>query len=56
MCLTAGENAMWVSAQMGHKDWGFTARTYSKFIDSDQAGAGSKLEELAANPVDINVA
>ena len=37
---------MWVSAQMGHKDWGFTARTYAKFIDSDQASAGSKLEAL----------
>jgi hypothetical protein len=35
MCLTTGENVMWVSAQMGHKDWGFTARTYAKFIDSD---------------------
>ena len=46
MCLTAGENVMWVSAQMGHKDWGFTARTYAKFIDSDQASAGSKLEAL----------
>ena len=44
MCLTAGENVMWVSAQMGHKDWGFTARTYAKFIDSDQASAGSRLE------------
>jgi integrase len=46
MCLTAGENVMWVSAQMGLKDWGFTARTYAKFIDSDQASAGSKLEAL----------
>ena len=46
MSLTAGENVMWVSAQMGHKDWGFTARTYARFIDSDHASAGSKLEDL----------
>ena len=46
ICLTAGENVMWVSVQMGHKDWGFTARTYAKFIDSDQSSAGSKLETL----------
>ena len=48
MCLTAGENAMWVSAQMGHKDWGFTARTYAKFIDSDHRDVGSKLEAREA--------
>ena len=35
---------MWVAAQMGHKDWGFTARTYSRFIDSDHLDIGSKLE------------
>jgi len=51
MCLTAGENVMWVSAQMGHKDWGFTARTYAKFIDSDQSSAGSKLEALQRDQV-----
>jgi len=48
MCLTAGENVMWVAAQMGHKDWGFTARTYSKFIDSDHLDVGSKLEAREA--------
>ena len=56
MCLTAGENVMWVAAQMGHKDWGFTARTYSKFIDSDQVSAGSKLEELATKAANTNEA
>lgn len=42
MMLMADEPVMWVAAQMGHKDWAFTARTYSRFIPSDAPDAGSK--------------
>jgi integrase len=30
MMLMAGEHVMWVAKQMGHTDWTFTARTYSR--------------------------
>mgnify|MGYP005679847685 CR=1 FL=1 len=52
MCLTAGEKLLWVSAQTGQKDWGFTARTYSKFIDYDQARAGGKIGDFAEREID----
>lgn len=28
MALMAGESPQWVAAQMGHRDWTFTARVY----------------------------
>ena len=46
MMLMAGESAMWVAATLGHVDWAFTARTYSRFIPSDAPEAGSKAVEL----------
>jgi integrase len=30
--LQAGEHPQWVATQMGHTDWTFTARTYSRWI------------------------
>lgn len=44
MMLMAGEHVMWVSKQMGHTDWAFTARTYSRFMPDDMPDAGSKAE------------
>ncbi len=40
MLLMAGENIMWVSKQLGHTDWAFTARTYSRWIDLDAPESG----------------
>lgn len=40
MMLQAGEPVMWVSKQLGHTDWAFTARTYSRWIDVDAPEAG----------------
>ena len=44
MLLMAGEHIMWVSKQLGHTDWGFTARTYSRFMPDDMPEAGAKAE------------
>lgn len=44
MLLMAGEHIMWVSRQLGHKDWGFTARVYSRFMPDDMPEAGGKAE------------
>lgn len=41
MMLQAGESVMWVSQQMGHTDWTFTARTYSRWVSIDAPEAGS---------------
>jgi len=43
--LMAGENPMWVATQVGHTDWAFTARTYSRFIPDNAPDAGSKEQE-----------
>jgi hypothetical protein len=42
----AGEWAMWVAKQMGHTDWTFTARTYSRWIPDDAPEAGNKAVAL----------
>jgi len=44
--LMAGEHVMWVSKQMGHKDWTFTARTYSRWIQDNAPDAGNKAAAL----------
>jgi integrase len=46
MMLMAGEHVMWVSKQMGHTDWAFTARTYSRWIADDAPEAGNKAVAL----------
>lgn len=44
IALSAGENVMWVSKQMGHSDWTITARIYSRWIPSVVPDAGAKME------------
>ncbi|MCG8427901.1 MAG: site-specific integrase, partial [Chromatiales bacterium] len=39
MMLQAGESVMWVAQQMGHTDWTFTARTYSRWVSIDASEA-----------------
>jgi len=46
MMFMAGESPQWVATQMGHTDWTFTARTYSRFIQDDAPDAGQKAVEL----------
>jgi integrase len=45
MMLQAGESVMWVAQQMGHTDWTFTARTYSRWVSIDAPEAGSLAAE-----------
>ncbi len=45
MMLMAGEMPQWVAKQMGHTDWAFTVRTYSRWIDADAPDAGMKANE-----------
>lgn len=45
MLLTDGEPIQWVSKQLGHTDWAFTARTYADFIPDDAPEAGLKTVE-----------
>ena len=49
MMLMAGESPQWVATQMGHTDWTFTARTYSRFIPDDAPDAGQKAVERWGN-------
>ncbi|MFT5393723.1 MAG: integrase [Gammaproteobacteria bacterium] len=46
MKLMAGESAQWLATQLGHTDWTFTARTYSRFISDDAPQAGEKAVAL----------
>ena len=46
LTITSGENIGWVSKQMGHKDAGFTYKTYARFIDEDAPEAGNKFESM----------
>lgn len=45
MMLMGGEDVRWLATQLGHTDWAFTARTYTKWIDSDAPNAGSKVAQ-----------
>lgn len=44
MMLSAGENLAWVSNQMGHGDVLITARTYARWIKTDQQQGNKALE------------
>lgn len=44
--LQAGENVMWVARMLGHTDWTFTARIYSRWMPSHAQGAGAKALEM----------
>ena len=45
MMLSAGENPMWVSAQMGHRDRTMVFRAYARWI-STKDDAGGKADRL----------
>ncbi len=45
MMLDAGENIRWISAQLGHVDWTFTARTYTRFMPQSFKNAGAMASE-----------
>lgn len=45
MMLSAGENPLWVAAQMGHRDWSMIARRYGKWLRETDDQAGSKAVE-----------
>jgi len=42
----AGENPMWIAEVMGHEDWAFTAKTYSRFMPEAETSSGSKAAEM----------
>ena len=46
MMLQAGESPLWVAKQIGHTDWSFTARTYSRYIPDQDNQAGNKAVEM----------
>lgn len=48
--LSAGENPVWVAAQMGHSDWGMIIRTYGRWIPSIAPDAGTKVARLWSVP------
>lgn len=50
MMLSAGENIMWVSKQMGHKDSTITAKTYARFLERSDNNAGSAATRLFKAP------
>ena len=42
MMLNAGEPIQWIANQLGHTDWTFTMRTYTRFMPKEYQDAGSK--------------
>ena len=46
MMLTAGENLMWVAAQMGHNDLSMLRRVYGRFIPDSMPDAGGAAEAM----------
>ena len=50
MMLTAGENPVWVAAQMGHRDWSMIIRVYGRWIPEADPNAGSKAAALWETP------
>ncbi len=41
MMLSAGENPLWVAAQMGHEDWGMIRKHYGRWIPDFDRDAGA---------------
>lgn len=46
MMLNCGENIRWISEHLGHTNWTFTARTYTRFMPSEFKGAGLNAVKL----------
>lgn len=44
--LSLGEPPMWVSQQMGHKDWGMIRKRYGRWIPDVDTTAGSKVMQI----------
>lgn len=44
MALAAGENAQWVAYQLGHTDWTFTVKTYTRFVREFFPDAGKNIQ------------
>ena len=55
LTITSGENIGWVSKQMGHKDAGFTYKTYARFIDEDAPQAGNKFESMISPELELKI-
>ena len=55
LTITSGENIGWVSKQMGHKDAGFTYKTYARFIDEDAPEAGNKFESMISPELELKI-
>jgi len=53
MMLSAGEHPMWVSKQMGHKDWTMIARVYGRYIPTTGDTSGQKAVEKFGTPVQL---
>ena len=47
LLLSAGENPMWVAAQMGHRDWGMIRKRYGRWLPSTDPDVGRKANLLA---------
>ncbi len=45
MMLNGGESIRWISKQLGHVSWTFTARTYTRFMPKEFQNAGNKAVE-----------
>jgi hypothetical protein len=37
---------MWIADVMGHEDWAFTAKTYSRFMPTAETSFGSKAAQM----------
>lgn len=47
--LSAGENPVWVAAQMGHRDWVMIVRTYGRWIPDIDPTAGDKASAVCGD-------
>lgn len=54
IALSAGENVMWVSKQLGHKNWYVTAKRYARWIKSVVPDAGRRLTAAWSGNADQN--
>ncbi|MEK8089277.1 Arm DNA-binding domain-containing protein [Thermithiobacillus plumbiphilus] len=50
MMLSAGENPMWVAAQMGHADWGMIRKRYGRWLPDANPEAGLLAARMFAAP------
>lgn len=53
MMLSAGEHPMWVSKQMGHKDWTMIARVYGRWMPDADLSAGTRAESVFSQTASV---